>query len=418
MLHETALEQERALLVAVDMNKYNVEASLEELESLARTADIETVAHMIQARNQPDPATFIGSGKVEEVADFVQSNDINLVIFDHELTATQIRNLEKACDVAVIDRTMLILDIFSAHAHTSEGRIQVDLAQHRYLLPRLSGMGISLSRLGGGGGGGEGARRGKGETKLELDRRHIRRHIQNLENELDNVIQQRELLRSRREKEGIITVAIVGYTNVGKSTLLNALTDAGVLVEDKLFATLDPTSRGLTLPDGRVVMLVDTVGLVSRLPHHLVDAFKSTLEEAVHADLLLNVCDVSHPEALQQLQVTEDLLAELGVQDTPVLTVLNKADLLEAPFDTSNDNTVLISAKNGAGLEELLEKIASLLPETQQEMTLLIPYTQGGFVGEIREEGMVLEEEYTPEGIEVTAMVDRKIVHKAEKFTK
>lgn len=415
-MHENTFTQERALLVAVDLGDYDIDSSLNELEELAATADIQVVGQIVQKRDRADIATAIGGGKLEEVAQFVEANDIDLVIFDQELSATQLRNLEKACKIAVIDRTMLILEIFAENARTSEGKLQVELAQHRYLLPRLAGMGESLSRLGGGGGGGGGARRGKGESKLELDRRHIRRHITHLEERLGELTDRRDRMRLRRKKDGVTTVAIVGYTNVGKSTLLNTLTDAGVLSENKLFATLDPTSRALALPDGREVMLIDTVGLVRRLPHHLVEAFKSTLEEAVNADLLLNVCDISSPEAEEQVAVTNELLKELGVERTPILTVFNKCDKIDIPPFDVGEQSVLISAKTGFGMEELLRKIAKLLPPSQRQMNLLIPYSEGGLVNEIRRDGKVLSEEYVDSGIRLDAMVDYKLIGRMEQY--
>ncbi|WP_343281934.1 GTPase HflX, partial [Ligaoa zhengdingensis] len=285
-MYENKQDPQRALLVSVDAGEFDAETSLAELEELADTAGAEVVAKVCQRRPEYDTATLIGSGRLDEIRQFAGENEVDLLIFDHELTASQIRNISDATGVDVIDRTMLILDIFAQRARTSEGRVQVELAQLRYRLPRLGGQGHALSRLGGGIG-----TRGPGESKLESDRRHIRRRIQALEEQLAELERRRGRQRARRRKDGVPTVAIVGYTNVGKSTLLNALTDAGVLAEDKLFATLDPTARALTLPDGRTVMLVDTVGLVRRLPHHLVEAFHSTLEEAAEADLLLNVCD-------------------------------------------------------------------------------------------------------------------------------
>ena len=276
---------ERALLVSVDTGDFDAQASIDELEELAHTAGAEVLAKMVQKRDTPDAATFIGSGRIAEIASFCRDNEVDLLIFDSELTPSQQRNVEKLTDVRVIDRTTLILDIFAARARSSEGKLQVELAQLKYALPRLGGKGTELSRLGGGIG-----TRGPGESKLESDRRHIHRRIDALEKQLKVVERRRVRLRERRNKNGVETVAIVGYTNAGKSTLMNTLTHAGVLAEDKLFATLDPTARALTLPDGRTVMLIDTVGLVRRLPHQLVEAFKSTLEEAVSADVILNVC--------------------------------------------------------------------------------------------------------------------------------
>lgn len=416
-MHDNTCEKEYAVLAAVDTGEFDVDVSLAELEELALTAGIETLASIVQKRPDFDKATCIGTGKLEELSDFVKSSDANLIIFDHELSATQLRNIENACGVAVIDRTMLILEIFASRAISSEGKIQVELARDRYLLPRLTGMGKSLSRLGGGGGAGAGgARRGKGETKLELDRRHIRRRIQLLERQLSRLGLRREEARRRRKKDGVVTAAIVGYTNVGKSTLLNALTDAGVLAEDKLFATLDPTARALELPDGRSVMLVDTVGLIRRLPHHLVEAFKSTLEEAVHADLLLNICDISSEEAAAQIEVTKNVLSDLGVVDTPMLTVLNKCDKVdEVPF-AIGAHTAIISAKTHFGFEDLLQKIAKLLEPSQRRMKLLIPYEQSGLIAEIRKEGKILDEAYGETGTMLDALVDKKLVYKVQGY--
>lgn len=356
-MYENKQEEQTAVLAAIDTGEYDAQRSMDELEELAKSAGAKVMGRVIQKKDRPDPATLMGSGRVEELAEFVQNSQVELVIFDHELSPAQQKNLENALGAAVIDRTTLILDIFAQRAKTSEGRLQVELAQLKYRLPRLAGQGTSLSRLGGGIG-----TRGPGESKLESDRRHIRRRIHALEEELEALEKRRGLLRQRRKKDDVVTVAIVGYTNVGKSTLLNTLTDAGVLAKDMLFATLDPTSRALDLPDGRRVMLIDTVGLVSRLPHQLVQAFHSTLEEAADADLVLNVCDVSSPEFDQQLEVTTGLLKELGAENVPVLTVLNKCDKLpELPL-TLDRKTAAISAKTGMGLEKLLEKVALNLP--------------------------------------------------------
>ena len=287
---------EVAVLVGIDMGTYDAEVSIDELEELARTAGAVVSARVIQKRDKPDTATYIGSGRILEVKEYCENNDVDLLIFDCELSPSQQRNIENETNIRVIDRTMLILDIFAARARSGEGKIQVELAQLKYSLPRLGGKGKELSRLGGGIG-----TRGPGETKLESDRRHIRRRIQSLEEDLAEIAKRREQLRHRREKDGVETIAIIGYTNAGKSTLMNALTQAGVLAENKLFATLDPTSRALTLPDGREVMLIDTVGLIRRLPHHLVEAFKSTLEEAANATAILNVCDASDPHCGEHL---------------------------------------------------------------------------------------------------------------------
>ena len=410
-MYENQEREERAVLVCVDTGEYDAERSLDELEELAKSAGATVVSRVIQKKGSFDPATVLGSGRLLEVAEFVKANDISAVIFDNELSPAQQKNIEREMDTKVIDRTTLILDIFAQRARSSEGRLQVELAQLRYRLPRLMGLGTSLSRLGGGIG-----TRGPGETKLESDRRHIRRRIHALEEQLEELEQRRDLLHQRRKKDGVVTVAIVGYTNVGKSTLLNTLTDAGVLAQDMLFATLDPTSRALTLPDGRKVMLVDTVGLVSRLPHHLVEAFKSTLEEAVNADLILNVCDVSSPEFDNQLAVTKQVLKELGAEHVPVLTVLNKCDLVEIPPMTIDKHTAAISAKDSIGLETLLQKIALNLPETHRRLQLLLPYDKAGLANEIRINGKVLEEDYRGEGVFLDALVDVKICHKVQDY--
>jgi len=411
-MYENKEEIQRAILIAADTGEFDVDVSLDELAELAESAGAEVLAKVSQQRPEYDKATLIGSGRLEEVKLFAEDSDANLLIFDHELTASQIRNISDATRIDVIDRTMLILDIFAQRAKTREGTLQVELAQQRYRLPRLGGQGQSLSRLGGGIG-----TRGPGESKLESDRRHIRRRIQALEEQLAELEKRRGNLRARRKKDGITTVAIVGYTNVGKSTLLNALTDAGVLAEDKLFATLDPTARSLELPDGRSVMLVDTVGLVRRLPHHLVEAFKSTLEEAANADLLLNVCDVSSEEVQEQISVTEDLMAELGVAGTPMITVLNKCDKVEGFEPVINlGNNVMISAKTGFGFDALLNKIACTLEPSQVRMTLVIPYDKGGLISEIRAEGKIFDEQYVETGTQIDALVDKKILHKVEQY--
>lgn len=410
-MYENEEQVERAVLVCVDTGEFDAERSLDELQELAASAGAQVVSRVIQKKDAFDPATLLGSGRLREVADFVKANEIDVVIFDHELSPANQKNIENAMETKVIDRTTLILDIFAQRARTSEGRLQVELAQLRYRLPRLTGLGTSLSRLGGGIG-----TRGPGETKLESDRRHIRRRIHALEEQLEELEQRRDLLHRRRKKDGLISVAIVGYTNVGKSTLLNKLTDAGVLAKDMLFATLDPTSRALSLPDGRKVMLVDTVGLVSRLPHHLVEAFKSTLEEAVNADLILNVCDVSSPEFDHQLEVTAQVLKELGAEQIPVLTVLNKCDLVELPPLTIDKHTAAISAKSGLGLDSLLQKIALNLPETHRRLQLLLPYDKAGLANELRLNGKVMEEEYRGEGIFLDALVDIKLCHKVQDY--
>lgn len=401
-MYENKQEPEKALLVSVDIGEFDAEVSINELEELAHTAGAEVFGKIIQKKARPEAATFVGVGKLAEIIAFCNTNNIDLLIFDSELTPSQQRNLEKLTGVRVIDRTMLILDIFAARARTGEGKLQVELAQLKYSLPRLMGQGLSLSRLGGGIG-----TRGPGESKLESDRRHINRRIQKLEEQLKELEKRRDLLRKRRKKEGVQSVAIVGYTNAGKSTLMNALTKAGVLAEDKLFATLDPTSRALTLPDGRKVMLVDTVGLIRRLPHKLVEAFKSTLEEAAQASVILNVCDASDEHCSEHLDVTKKLLDELGCAGTPIISVMNKCDLVGNIYSMPTfGKTVLISALNERGFDELLAAIERELPQTRRTVSLLIPFKSGAVAARIREEGVVLEEEYREDGLYMKATVE------------
>ena len=405
-MYENKREKEKALLVSVDTGEFDAEVSIEELEELAHTAGAEVLGKLIQKRERPEAATFVGAGKLAEIIAFCSAQDVDLLIFDSELTPSQQRNLEKLTGVRVIDRTMLILDIFAARARTGEGKLQVELAQLKYSLPRLAGQGQSLSRLGGGIG-----TRGPGESKLESDRRHINRRIQKLEEQLHELEKRRDLLRRRRRKDGIQTVAIVGYTNAGKSTLMNALTKAGVLAEDKLFATLDPTSRALTLPDGRKVMLVDTVGLIRRLPHRLVEAFKSTLEEAAQASVILNVCDASDEHCSEHLEVTKKLLDELGCASTPVVSVMNKCDLVGNIYSMPTfGKTVLISALCERGFEELLAAIQKELPQTRKTASLLIPFKNGAAAARIRDEGVVHEEEYREDGLFMRATVEMSLL--------
>lgn len=401
----------RAVLAALDCGEYDSEASMKELEELAKTAGAEVVAQIIQKLPSPNPATLLGEGKIRELKETAEQLNADLVIFDCELTASRIRNIEDIVNVRVIDRTMLILDIFAGRAVTNEGKLQVELAQLKYRLPRLSGLGVSMSRLGGGIG-----TRGPGETQLETDRRHIRSRIDKLEENLKELEKRREFSRSRRKKDNVLTAAIVGYTNAGKSTLLNNLTGASVLAEDKLFATLDLTSRGIELPDGRTVIVIDTVGLIRRLPHNLVEAFKSTLEEAASADIILHVIDISDNEAAEKIQTTQQLLAELGCGEIPVVNVLNKCDLIENEIPESRD-TVKICAKTGEGFDRLLKAISENLKETSKRIRLLLPYDKAGLTSKIREKGKVFSEEYTEKGIEVDALADIAILKELEPYS-
>ena len=395
-MFDNTIKKDRVLLAAVDTGSYDVELSLDELEELTETAGGEVMARVTQKRPSFDSGTCIGSGRLEEMAEICKNEDIDRIVFDCELTATQIRNIEDVCGVFTIDRTMLILDIFAQRATTREGRLQVEIAQNKYRLPRLAGMGTNMSRLGGGIG-----TRGPGESKLETDKRHIRTRIAALSDELKEIEKRRGLMRKRRKKDGVLTAAIVGYTNVGKSTLLNYLTEAGVLAENKLFATLETTSRAIELPDGRSVTLIDTVGLIRRLPHQLVEAFKSTLEEAASADVIIHVCDAS----------AEDC------EGIPVVTVFNKCD--KVPYinelDTSGE-AVKISAKNGTGIDSLLAAIQKALPENSVRCRLLLPFDKAGLVNTIRQEGRIFSEDYTAEGIVLDALVDIKVYHLVESY--
>lgn len=410
--YENKHEPEKAVLIAVDTGEYDCDISLDELEELAETAGAEVVGRMSQKRDKPDSGTFLGSGRLEELGDFCKNNEVDLVIADSELAPAQLRNIEKATDVRVIDRTTLILDIFAERARSNEGKLQVELAQLRYSLPRLMGQGTKLSRLGGGIG-----TRGPGETKLESDRRHIRRRIKALEDEFDALEKRRSLARARREKDGVETVVIVGYTNAGKSTLMNTLTEAGVLAQDKLFATLDPTSRALVLPDGRRVMLIDTVGFIRRLPHHLVEAFKSTLEEAVCAKVILNVCDASDPECAEHLKVTNDLLEELGCSGKPIIPVFNKCDLPQADEAAMRlPGAVNISALEGKGLDELLDAVAKALPPTRAKAKLLIPYSDGAAAAALRKDGVITVEDYRADGLYLELTADVSLIDRYQDY--
>ncbi len=413
-MFENEEKRQRALLVSLDTGEYDAEASLAELEELTRSAGADPAFTMSQKRPSPDTATCLGSGMAREAAELIKREGLELMIFDRELTPTQIRNLEELSGARVVDRTMLILDIFAQRARSREGKLQVELAQLRYLLPRLAGQGTSLSRLGGGIG-----TRGPGETKLETDRRHIRRRIGNLKEQLREVEAARDVTQRKRRKNGAVAVALVGYTNAGKSTLMNRLTDAGVLAEDKLFATLDPTARALKLPCGKTVMLIDTVGLLRRLPHHLVEAFKSTLEQAAEADILLNICDAGSVEAGEHLKVTEELLQSLGAADKPIIPVLNKWDTVRDPdLAPRLPGAVRLSALHGDGIDDLLKAVEDALPEKTFDVTLLLPFQRSGLAAKLREEGAVLTEEYTAEGLLLTARVGERTYPFIREFEK
>lgn len=398
--------EERVVLVGVQMGEGDIRESMDELEELAQTAGAVAVGRIIQNREAIHPGTYIGKGKIDEVKSLVLAADATGIICDDELSPAQMNNLERELDIKVMDRTLLILDIFAKRAVTSEGKIQVELAQLRYRSARLVGLRESLSRLGGGIG-----TRGPGEKKLETDRRLIRTRISALKEDLVQVEKHRELIRNGRKRGNVKTAAIVGYTNAGKSTLLNALTGAEVLSEDKLFATLDPTTRALTLADGQQILLTDTVGFIRKLPHHLVEAFKSTLEEAKYADYILHVVDVSNPQAEMQMHIVYETLRELEVLGKKVITLLNKQDLVpEVQIrDLQADYTLKISAKTGEGLDSLKLLLEKLLAEEQIYVERLFPYQEAGKLQLIRRHGQLLSEEYTENGIAVKARVPMEI---------
>ncbi len=380
------------------------ERSLDELERLLDTAGGVALAKVIQVKETFDPRTCIGRGKVEEIRALCENEKVELVVFDFELTPAQIRNLEKDLDgPAVIDRSMLILDIFAKHAVSGEGKLQVELAQLKYSAPRLIGKGTELSRQGGGIGS-----RGPGESKLETDRRHLKERVGALEHKLAELERNRAVMRASRDRSGIPKIAVIGYTNAGKSTLLNTLTGAGVLSENKLFATLDPTTRKMDLPSGESVLITDTVGFIRKLPHHLVKAFKSTLDEVKYADILLVVSDASDPELSEHLQVTREIAEQLGAADKPVIYAYNKCDTLDAMPTEGADDSVFISALDGFGIESLLSLIEDVLQRTKKKRTLLIPYADQSVLSAIYDSYSVESVDYEENGIRAVAVLDAK----------
>lgn len=407
-MHETEHIEEKVILVGIDTgNPDQAERSLDELAELARTAGAEVAGRLIQARESAHPATYIGKGKLEELKDLLWETEADGIICDDELTSAQLGNLEAELSCKIIDRTLLILDIFAARAISGEGKIQVELAQLRYRASRLTGLGRSLSRLGGGIG-----TRGPGEKKLEMDRRLIRERISRLKRDLRDVEKHRELIRSQRRQSGMKVAALVGYTSAGKSSIENALTDAGILEDAMLFSTLDTTTRALTLDNTQEILLTDTVGFIRKLPHHLVEAFKSTLEEAKYADIIIHVVDASNPQMDEQMYVVYDTLRQLGVEDRPVVTLFNKQDRLEHPGnhrDFQADYSIPTSAKTGQGLEELKRALLEILRRDQIYIERLYNFSEAGKIQLIRSRGQLISEEYVPEGIEVKAYVPKDI---------
>lgn len=402
MYQNNCPQPERAVLVGMELSNdssFAVDESLEELRRLTETAGAVVVGSSVQKRSRPAAATFLGKGKTGEIKDLVSELEADLVICDRELSPAQARNLEEMVEVRVIDRTQLILDIFARRAHTREGKLQVELAQLNYMLPRLIGMGAKLSRLGGGIG-----TRGPGETKLEVDRRRIRKRISDLRHEIEEVKKHRALLRGSRKKTPFPLVALVGYTNAGKSTLLNRLTGADVLVEDKLFATLDPTTRKVLLPNNQTVLLTDTVGFINNLPHHLVAAFRATLEEVIEADLLLHVADASHPSILAQVEAVEKVLSSLGALDKPTIVVYNKTDRLEGedqPDQVAGKETVPVSALTGSNIPDLLRKICRFLSGERVVKKFIVPFTKSAILPIIHENGRILRQVHSQDGVEL-----------------
>ncbi len=417
-LYELKQAEERLILVGVEQeggrSAMEMEACLDELEELVKTAGGTAVGRMIQRRERVHPGHYLGKGKLEELKVMLAAFDATGIVCDDELSPAQLKNMEQALETKVMDRTIVILDIFAARALSGEGKIQVELAQLKYRLSRLTGLGTSLSRLGGGIG-----TRGPGEKKLETDRRHIKERIAELNREAGEIRTHRELLRAQRKKKGMPVISLVGYTNAGKSTLINTLTDAGVLAENKLFATLDTTTRQVKLPNGSEILLTDTVGFIQKLPHHLVQAFRATLEEMKYADILLHVVDASNPEREEQMRVVYQTLKELGCEDTPVITVYNKMDLqpeLPLPQDGQARDMVRISAARGEGLDGLLESVEQLLQSFRKTMRALVPYTEGALIGWLHGRCEILQEEHTADGVRLEAAVDEEAANRLERY--
>ena len=419
-MEQQQVKKERAVLAglsaaSMDEHERSSDVSMEELAALVETAGGETVAMLIQNRPSPEPRSFIGDGKVQEMKQLIEMNDCDLAVFDNELSPSQMRVLSEDLGVKVLDRSGLILDIFAQRAQTKEGQLQVELAQYKYLLPRLTGMWTHLVRQTASGGSSPIGTRGPGETQLETDRRHIRRKIQKLEEELAAVRQVRATQRRRREKNAMPVVALVGYTNAGKSTLLNCLTGSEIPANDRLFDTLDTTTRRLRIDESTEVLLSDTVGFIRKLPTHLIEAFKATLEELRYADVLLHVIDISNPEWEEQARVVDELIRQLGAESTPCLRVYNKCDRYMGILPHGED-VVCISAKSGEGAEALVRKLSQMLDRGKKQVTLLLPYSAGGLLDSLNREAKVLRTDYTDAGIEVEAVVQPELYGKLKQY--
>ena len=430
-INSTGNDRQRAVLIGIDFSDGDCERSLEELSRLADTAGADVLAIMSQKRDVPDVRTYLGRGKIDELKDFCKDNEIDLVISDDELSGSQVKALEDILEIQVIDRTMLILDIFASRAQSAEGSLQVELAQLKYRLPRLLGMGLSLSRQGGSGGGKSRiGTRGPGESKLETDRRHIRSRLVRLERELEGVALRRELTRKKRRKDNYPIVALVGYTNAGKSTLMNCLCDSDVYVQDKLFATLDPTVRRINI-DGSEILMVDTVGFIRKLPHTLIEAFGSTLEETLEADLLLHVADISDPDVEKQIETVDKLMTKLEAIDIPRFLIMNKTDKAEKNPEQKNiaetvvntqlrnsDELIKVSAVTGEGISELKQKIIEFFQKDKKRVILLIPYENGGLISFLHENGYVQAVSHEADGIMFDVILDKAEISRVEKFIK
>ena len=419
MIQNDTITMERAILVGLNADCFKPEQTatyetLDELEALLETAGGTCAAKVLQNRHTPDPHSFIGEGKAQEICQLLETTEANLLVFDNDLSPSQIRALEEITGVTVLDRSALILDIFAQRAKTAEGRLQVELAQYQYLLPKLSGMGKSMSRLGGGIG-----TRGPGETKLETDRRHIRERIDRLKEELADVRKVRAVQRERRMKNSVPVVALVGYTNAGKSTLLNQLTDAGIPANNRLFDTLDTTTRRLKVSDHLEVLLSDTVGFIAKLPHHLIEAFQATLEELQYADLLLHVIDASDPHREEHMAVVEKLIEKLAKPGVPVVRCYNKADLLPDPNELpAEPGSVCLCARNGVGMDALLGRVEEVLMGSLHHVTLLLPYAEAGVLEILHKQAQVLSVDYTAEGVSVETVCSEELYGRYRRFAK